>query len=82
MENKEKIIQILTDNINHCYCDNCKYDDYETYGDDFCDGCYRKYSNWALSSLAAEKIVDEIVQFGEIYPVSKEEIKGDIKNEE
>lgn len=80
MENKEKIIQILTDNLSHCYCDNCKYGDYDT--DDFCEECHRKYSNWALSLLAAEKIVDEIILLGEIYPVPKEEIKGVIKNEE
>ncbi len=46
---KEKIIKNLTNKLNYYYCDNCKYGDYETYGDRFCDECYRKYSNWALS---------------------------------
>lgn len=78
MQNKEKIIQILINDLDYCYCDNCKYSDYETYKDRFCDGCYRKYSNWALSSATAEEIADKIIQLGEIYPVSKEELKGAI----
>ena len=49
--------QILINDLNYCYCDNCKYNDYETYGDRFCDECHRKYSNWALSPITAEKIV-------------------------
>ncbi len=82
MQNKEEMIQILTDNLSYCYCDNCKYGDYEIYGDDFCEGCYRKYSNWALSPATAEEIVDKIIQLGEIYPISKEEIKEVINNGE
>ena len=76
MQNKEKIIQILTNDLNYCYCDNCKYGDYETYEDRFCEGCYRKYSNWALSSVTAEEIADKIIQLGEIFPISKEELEG------
>lgn len=79
---KEKIIQILINDLNYCYCDNCKYSDYETYEDNYCEGCYRKYSNWALSPAAAEEIVDKIIQLSEIYPVSKEELKGAVKNAE
>ena len=82
MLNKEKIIQILTDKLSYCYCDNCKYNDYETYEDHYCEECYRKYSNWALSPITAEEIVDKIVQLGEIYPISKEEIKEAMDNEE
>ena len=76
MQNKEKIIQILVNDLNYCDCDNCKYNDHETYGDSFCDRCHRKYSNWTLSPITAEKIVDKIIQLGEIYPISKEELKG------
>ena len=82
MQNKEKIIQILIDNLNYCYCDNCKYNDYETYGENFCDGCYIKYSNWILSPTAAEEIIDKIIQLGEVYPISKEEIREAINNAE
>ena len=79
---KEKIIESLINKLNYCYCDNCKYSDYETYEDKYCDGCYRKYSNWALSPAIAEEIADKIIQLGEIYLVSKEELKGAIKNAE
>ena len=79
MQNKEKIIQILINDLKYCYCDNCKYDDYEIYGDSFCDECHRKYSNWALSSITAERIADEIIQLGEIYPISKKELEGAMK---
>lgn len=65
MQNKEKIIQILINNLSYCYCDNCKYGDDDTYENHFCEECYRKYSHWALSSTTAEKIADEIIQLGE-----------------
>ena len=60
--NKEKITKILTDELCYCYCDNCKYCDYETYGDRFCDECHRKYSNWKLSQNTAAIIADEIIK--------------------
>ena len=82
MQSKEQAIKILTDELNYCYCDNCKFSDYDVYEDKYCDGCYRKYSNWALSPVTAEKIIDKIIQLGEIYPVSKEELKGVINNAE
>ena len=73
---KEKIIESLINKLNYCYCDNCKYSDYEIYGDRFCDDCHRKYSNWALSPVTAEEIADEIIKLSEIYPISKEELEG------
>ena len=82
MQNKEQAIKILTDKLNYCYCDNCKFSDYDVYKDEYCDGCYRKYSNWALSPTTAEEIVDKLAQLGEIYPVSKEELKEAINNAE
>ncbi len=82
MQSKEQAIKILINELDHCYCDNCKFSDYDIYKDKYCDGCYRKYSNWALSPATAKEIVDKIIQLGEIYPVSKEELKGAIKNAE
>ena len=76
MQNKEKIIKILTDELHYCYCDNCKFNDYDKYQENYCDGCYRKYSNWALSPKTAEEIIDKIIQSGEVYLVSKEELEG------
>ena len=79
---KEKIVEILINNLNYCYCDNCKYNNYETYGDRFCDECHRKYSNWALSSTTAEEIADKIIKLGAFYLISKEELEGALKNAE
>ena len=76
---KEKIIESLINKLNYCYCDNCKFSDYNTYGDRYCDDCHRKYSNWALSPVTAEEIADEIIKLGEIYPISKEELEGAMK---
>ena len=69
MDKVNKIANILYEEIGYCYCDNCgtpdllrededmdpnPYDPEDlTVGDTFCDGCYRKYSNWRLSHKAA-----------------------------
>lgn len=60
--NKEKIIDILTSELSYCYCDNCKYNDYEQYGDKYCRDCHRKYQNWALSPDTAEELADQIIK--------------------
>lgn len=62
MNNKEKIINILTTELSYSYCDNCKHNDYEQYGDKYCEGCYRKYQNWALSPGTAEELADKILK--------------------
>lgn len=85
---EEKMVNILTDTLSYCYCDNCKYGDYETYGDRHCDDCYRKYTSWALSPETAEEIVNKIIdiykeedlinrlnQFGNINPMTYDELK-------
>lgn len=59
---KEKIINILINELNYCYCDNCEYNDYQKYGDKYCDGCYRKYQNWRLSSDTAAQIAEQIIK--------------------
>jgi len=76
MQNKEKIIQISIDADSY-YCNSCKYND-KTYRNKFCNECH-KYSNWALSPTTAEEIADKIIKLGEIYPISKEELKGAYK---
>jgi hypothetical protein len=58
---EEKMVNILTDALSYCYCDNCKYGDYEKYGDRHCDECHRKYVSWALSPEIAEEIVKKII---------------------
>ena len=61
MNNKEKIIDILTSELNYCYCDNCKYTD-EQYEYRYCMDCHRKYQNWALSPGTAEELADRILK--------------------
>ena len=62
MQNKEQAVKTLVDELNYCYCDSCKFSDCDVYGDEYCDGCYRKYSNWALSEDFAKIIVDRIYE--------------------
>lgn len=57
----EEMVNVLTDTLSYCYCDNCKYSDYEKYGDRHCDDCHRKYVSWALSPETAEEIVNKII---------------------
>ena len=62
MQSKEQAVKILMDELNHCYCDNCKFSDYGVYQDKYCDYCYRKYQNWALSEDVAKMIVNWIYE--------------------
>ena len=80
--NKEKIAKILTDELSYCYCDNCEFGNWDKCQDTRCDDCHRKYQNWRLSQNTAEEIADKIIKLGEIYPISKEELEGAIKNAE
>ena len=53
-----KIADTIYEELNYMYCDNCRHsgemdeDGYSSH----CDGCYRKYSNWAVSKETAECI--------------------------
>lgn len=60
MLNKEKIVEILMDNLYYCYCDNCEFSD-EKYEEEHCYDCYRKSMRWSLSTITAEKIADQII---------------------
>ncbi len=60
MNNKEKIINILINELCYCYCDNCEYGNFDKYGDDHCEDCHRKYQNWKLAEYTAEKLADKI----------------------
>ncbi len=60
---KEKIVNILIDELCYCYCDNCEYGNWDKYPDyRGCDGCYRKYQNWKLSTNTAAKIAEQIIK--------------------
>ena len=59
---KEKIINILINKLNYCYCDNCEYGNWDKYQDNECDSCYRKYQNWKLSTATAAQIAEQIIK--------------------
>lgn len=53
---KEKIVEILKNELSSVYCYNC------TGGENRCEDCYRKNMNWALSDNGANKIADKILE--------------------
>lgn len=59
---KEKIVNILINELKYCYCDNCEYGNWDKYQDNECDNCYRKYQNWKLSKNTAAQIAEQIIK--------------------
>ena len=45
---KNKIAQIIYDNLNYVYCGNCRFD-FEQDDDWRCNGCSRNYDEWSIS---------------------------------
>lgn len=78
MDKLNKIAELLYEEISYCYCDNCGTPDLLreeegldpnpsdpedlTVGDLFCNGCYRKYSNWKLSRKTAKELAERILK--------------------
>lgn len=69
---KNKITEILMDELCYCYCDNCEFGNWDKYQDRECDGCHRKYQNWRLSENTARIIADKIIKIGHINAITKE----------
>ena len=55
---KEKITNIIYEELSYIYCYNCRGNDNE----DFCEDCHRKYMNWAIAKPTAEGIANKIVE--------------------
>lgn len=55
---KEKIINILINELCYYDCDNCEYN--YKYQDDRCEDCHR--INWKLSKDAAAQIAEQIIK--------------------
>ncbi|MGL5330370.1 MAG: hypothetical protein ACRDD7_13960 [Peptostreptococcaceae bacterium] len=51
---KDKIKEILIDNLDSVYCDTCNGVN--------CDECIRKSMGWGISSNEAEYIADKILE--------------------
>lgn len=58
---KEKISEMLYQNLGAVYCYSCEYGDGD-FESDMCEGCHRKYMNWALSRKAADGLAEEIMR--------------------
>lgn len=60
--NKEKIANIIYNELSYMYCNNCRYrseigrDEEEWH----CDDCHRKYNAWGISMAEAERIAEMI----------------------
>lgn len=59
---KEKIAEIIYEELSYMYCDNCRCNseigaDDPSYG---CDDCHRKYNGWGISMAKAEWIAEMI----------------------
>ena len=57
---KEKIAEMLYQNLGAVYCYSCEYGDFEN--EDMCEDCHRKYMNWALSHKAADGLAEEVMR--------------------
>lgn len=55
---KEKISKLLWHQLGGVYCDSCEYG----LSDERCEGCHRKYMNWAISKEAADGLADAIME--------------------
>lgn len=51
---KEAAIDAVHNAFSYAYCNNCEND----LEDELCDGCHRKYINWAASKKVIERIFD------------------------
>lgn len=55
---KERISELLYGQLGGIYCDSCEYQDNEKR----CNGCHRKYMNWAISEEAANGLAEAIME--------------------
>lgn len=55
---KERISELLYQQLGGVYCDSCEYQDNE----ERCNGCHRKYMNWAISEEAANGLAEAIME--------------------
>jgi hypothetical protein len=60
---KNKIAQIIYDELNYVYCGNCRFD-FEQDNDWHCNSCIGSYEGWSIfmkkSKIISEKILEAI----------------------
>lgn len=57
--NKDAIANIIYNELDYMYCNNCRYSE-EIESD--CDFCYRKYNNWGISKKESERIAQMLIR--------------------
>ena len=57
---KEKIIEIMRNELDAAYCNNCKHYNKDT-DYDMCSFCHRKNMNWQPSDACLSGIADDII---------------------
>jgi len=64
---KEKISNILFEELDYIYCNNCRFsdDNYDYTQEEFnsspCEDCCRKQMKWEISKEFSEKLADKIL---------------------
>lgn len=61
MDNKKRISDLIYNNLDYMYCDNCRYST-EMDDDSPCENCHRKYNGWAVSRAEADRISELILK--------------------
>lgn len=61
---RDKIAEIIYDELGYMYCDNCRYnseidEDEPNYG---CDDCHRKYNGWGISMAKANRLAEMAIE--------------------
>lgn len=78
---KEKIAEIIYEELSYMYCDNCRYateltEDPNTDASP-CDDCHRKYNGWGISMNEATRIANIIDTTTEDYERAIEQTEHD-----
>lgn len=68
MTEKEQVIaNLIYDDLNYMYCDNCRFsveiseeESIERFGYWGCEDCHRKYNGWGISKSNAEYLAKKI----------------------
>lgn len=62
---KNKIVDLLLDELSYIYCDNCKFNDVKGTEEAPCDECHRKNMHWEASDKFCQQIANKIIDIKE-----------------
>lgn len=68
---KDKISELLYNELDYIYCDNCKFyfiseeSSNEKYGHYGCENCYRKCMGWEINKNFSDKLAEKILKIVE-----------------